>query len=209
MKTLAKLLALTALVTVAGACKRDKPTEPSPSMTALVAAESELAGIAGVLPTASHTDPATAPQPLLARLTRISLERLGRVGADDAKARIVAELRSAQEALRVAVESGEPEKIREAKQALDRLSARVVVAVMSPRIVGAVIHHVAHQVRALSERLDGAAADGRDVTGPRRILARVIAMLEESREQFENGNHVGALLTATSAGDRLHTAFHR
>lgn len=211
MTSLSKLFALTALVAVAGACNQDKPTAPDPSasIVALTAAQAELAGIAGALPTASHTDPATAPVPLLARLTRISLERLTVAGADDLKARIVAELRARQEELRLAVQSGDREAILHAKRAFDQVSARVVVAVMSPRIVPEVIHHVARQLRALRERLDAAAADGRDVAGPRRVLANVAAMLAESRAQFERGNHVGALLLATSAGDRLHTAFHR
>lgn len=210
MTSRSKSFALAALLLLVGACKRDKPTEPSLSdAAALAVAQADLAAIANALPTASHTDPATSPPPLLSRLTHIALERLTNAGADDAKARIVAELRARHEQLRLAVESGDREAILQAKRAFEQVSARVVVAVLSPRIVPEVIQHVSRQVRTLSERLDAAAAEGRDVAGPRRVLRHVVAILTESRAQFERGNHVAALLIATTAADRLHTAFHR
>jgi len=210
MRSLSRYLALPALLFVVVACdkKPTEPDQPEPS-AALAAAQDELAGIVDVLPAVSDTDPAAAPTPLLARLTRIALERLTAAGAEELKARAVAALRERHQALQRAIESGDREAILRAKRGLDETAARVVLTVLSPRIVPAVIQHVGRQVRALNARVDAAAENGADVTGPRRVLAAVTARLMEARGAFERGNHANALIMATTAGDLLFTAFHR
>lgn len=208
-----RFLSLALLVVAVTACKdKESPTEPNPAATfsgAFEAAQGELSSLAGTLPTASHVDPSTAPQPLMARLVRISLERLTVAGREELKARAIGELRERHEAVRAAAAAGDRESFQRAKHALDVTSARLVTLVLSPRIVPEVIQMVGRQARAVSERLDAAARDGRDVAGPRRVLQRVVARLEESRRLLESGNPVGALVVAANAADLLHTAFHR
>ncbi len=140
---------------------------------------------------------------------RISLERLTIAGRDEMKEAAIAALRERHAALAEALESGNREQVLRAKHALDHTSARLAVAVLSPRIVPEVIQMVGRQVRALNERIDAAAADGRDVAGPRRVIAHVVGLLAESRVAFTAGNHVQALVLAARAADVLQTAFHR
>ena len=207
-----RLLSLALLVVAVTACDEKKaPTEPSGAAFAgaFEAAQGELSGLASTLPTASHLDPSTAPAPIMARLVRISLERLTVAGREELKARAIGELRERHEAVQAAAEAGDREMLLRAKHALDVTSARLVTHVLSPRIVPEVIQMVVRQVRALSERVDAAGRLGRDVTGPRSVLQHVVARLEESRRLLGAGNPVGALVVATNAADLLHTAFHR
>lgn len=212
MRTLRRLPALAALLVLAAACgKKDEPTEPTEGLTAgaFEAAQSELSSLASAVPTRTDVDPSTAPTPLLARLVRISLERLTIAGREEMKEAAISALRERHAALAEAIASGDREAVLRAKNALDHTSARLAVAVLSPRIVPEVVQMVGRQVRALNERIDAAEADGRDVAGPRRVIARVVAMLGESRVAFTAGNHVQALVIAARAADVLQTAFHR
>lgn len=206
-----RFFSLALLLVAFTACDKKKaPTETGAAIEgAFEAAQGELAGIVNALPTSDHVDPSTAPQPLMARLVRISLERLTAAGKVELKENAIAALRERHAAVQAAVEAGDREAFQRAKHALDLTSARLVTHVLSPRIVPEVIQMVARQVRALSERLDAAGRDGRDVAGPRRVLQHVAARLEESRRLLEAGNPVGALVVATNAADLLHTAFHR
>ncbi|MDH5235235.1 MAG: hypothetical protein OEW77_09765 [Gemmatimonadota bacterium] len=209
MRPLSRLLPLAALFAFVAACS-DTTTVLAPAdADALAEAQAELATAAADLPDVNDTDPALAPQPLLLRLTARALARLDRLGADEAKARMIEALREAQRALQAAIEGGDPEQIRAAMHARDVTASRIVIAVFTPRIVPEVIHMVGQQVRALKDRIDQAEADGRDVTGPRRVLAAVISRLEEARRLNAAGNHVAALIVATHAADFLHTMFHR
>ncbi len=210
MRSLPRLVLLAALVVGGTACDNATPTQPDQeSATALAAAQVELASIAGVLPGANDTDPATAPQPLLARLTRVAIEQLSSSGAERLRVRAVTELRARQADLSAAIASGDRASTLRAKRALELTAARIVTTVLSPRIVTRVIGLVAGQVQTLSGRVDAAAAEGRDVAGPRRVLARVASMLRESNTVLERGDAVEALIIATTAGDVLHTAFNR
>lgn len=208
MRQLSNLLPLAALFAFTAACSDTTVVAPADA-EAFAEAQAELASAAADLPDVNDTDPALAPQPLLLRLTARALQRLDRVGADEAKARMIAALREAQQALQSAIEGGDPEQIRAAMRARDVTASRIVIAVFSPRIVPEVIQMVGRQVRALSERIDQAEADGRDVTGPRRVLAAVVGQLNEARQLLEAGNHVAALIVSAHAADFLHTMFHR
>jgi hypothetical protein len=209
MRQLSRLLPLAALFAFVAACSETATVLAPADAEAFAEAQAELATAAADLPNVNDTDPAAAPQPLLLRLTARALARLDRLGADEAKAKMIEALREAQQALQAAIEGGDPEQIRAAMRARDRTAARIVIAVFSPRIVPEVIHMVGQQVRTLKERIDQAEADGRDVTGPRRVLAAVIGQLEESRRLFAAGNHVASLVVAAHAADFLHTMFHR
>lgn len=213
MQQFTKRIAVASMVAFAAAftaaCS-EQPTAPrSQEDVALAAAQAELAVVAATIPGANNTDASSAPPPLLVRLTRMATQRLTAAGADEAKARVMAELQARQEALRAAVAANDTAQIREARRTLDVTAARIVVAVMSPRIVPEVIQTVMRQVRVLNGRLDEAAKAGHDVTRPRRVLLHVATRLKESRQALENGTPVVALLIATNAADVLQTAFHR
>lgn len=195
------------LLGLAGACG-SAPTSPEDILPQGLgfAPLPDLSAFANETPDPTNTN-APPPAPLLHRLAGMAIgvvrERHGPEPADQ----MMQALRARHEALRAAVEAGNLEAAREARAAVDQLSARIVLHVFGPPIVARVMHAVATQIERVTRVVNEAEANGRDVAGPRRVLAHVTALLQGARAAAEAGNPMAALLRAAHASDVIHTVF--
>lgn len=195
-----------ALLGVLAACS-PSPTAPADELPRGLATAPlpDLSAVAADIPTAGSTQPQRAP--LLHRLVGMSISKVQEMHGSAPAEQMRRALGVRHEALRAAIESGNPVAVRQAHRALDAFSAELVLRVFGPPMVGHVMHTVAMQVQRVSEAVNQAAVSGHDVSGPRQVLSHVSQLLQAARGAAEAGQPAAALLRAAHAADVLHTVF--
>lgn len=158
------------------------------------------------LVSAAHTDAqrgtADAYVPLLQRLFRTALDKLGQDNRE-AAARLSERQRTLAETARRALAASDSAAARQAQATAEGERAAAVVRVMGAPIVERVIASVTGDLATLTARIERAKAAGTSAPRMEAVAQRAERLLGAAREAFRAGRTAAALGLAAQAFDLL------